>query len=179
MRKLHAIAISLLLGGVAVAGAAAALKTVHLGATVAAPQAVRVPDGVIAARREKLAKWSASLHQARAAQPPRLPRIPRFAPVVVPTVPATLEAAPPPAPSPPPVRHVVQRRVVTLPAKHVVRSAPAPAPQPAAPQQQPPAAVVQQTTAPTTTSSSSPPAGRDDEGESSEGVDGHEQGGDD
>ncbi len=86
MRRLHAIAISLLLGAGIAAGAAAALRTAHLGAAAAATRAT-IPETTIVARRAKLAKWSASLEKARTAQPPTLPRVPHYAPVPIPTMP--------------------------------------------------------------------------------------------
>ena len=86
MHRLHAVVISLLLAGAAVAGASAAFRTVSLGPTAAKP--ATVPERVVAARRAKLDRWSAQLEHARASRPPALPKVPRFAPVVVPTVPA-------------------------------------------------------------------------------------------
>lgn len=87
MRRTHTIGISLLLAVATAAGAAAAVKTVHLGAATAASKPVRVPDRVIAARRAKLAAWSAALRHEAAARPPALPKVPHHAPVVVPEVP--------------------------------------------------------------------------------------------
>jgi len=88
MRRMHVTAISLLLGGCVVAGTAAALRSVRLGAGAAAARAVRVPDAVVAARRARLDRWSAELEKARSRRPPALPRIPKFAPVAIPTPPA-------------------------------------------------------------------------------------------
>jgi hypothetical protein len=86
MRRPYAFAISLLLGGGIAAGAAASLRTAHLGAAPATP--ATLPDRTVAHRRAKLATWSASLQKARKAKPPALPRVPRYAPVQIPTMPA-------------------------------------------------------------------------------------------
>lgn len=93
MRKAHALVVSLVLAGAVAAGAAATLRTVHLGAAVAAPQVARVPDGAVRAREQKLAAWSASLRKAGRATPPALPSVPHFAPVVVPSVPVVRQVA--------------------------------------------------------------------------------------
>jgi uncharacterized membrane protein YgcG len=112
MRRLHAIAIALLLGAGIAAGAAASLETVHLGTAAAATPAT-VPDQTIATRRATLARWSASLQKARAAHPPALPEVPRYAPVQIPTMPAlpAVEAAAPPTPT-----TTVERSVAPAPA---------------------------------------------------------------
>lgn len=92
MRRTHTIGISLLLAVATAAGAAAAVKTVHLGAATAASKPSRLPDRVIAARRAKLAAWSAALRREAAARPPALPKVPRYAPVVIPSVPLAAHA---------------------------------------------------------------------------------------
>lgn len=92
MRRLHATAIALLLGGGAVAGAGAALETVHLGAAAAAPAVARVPDRAIAARRAKLVAWKRALAKTRAARPPALPTVPHYPAVRMPTMPALPQA---------------------------------------------------------------------------------------
>lgn len=141
MPKIHVVALSLLLGGVTVAGAAAAMKTVRLGASVAATRTTSVPDAVVAARRRKLDTWSAQLQHAKAARPPALPAVPRYAPVEIPTVPAALEAAaaaPPPAPAPAAPQRVVAGPVqpaapgaAPTPVVQTVPATTATAPQPA------------------------------------------------
>ena len=93
MHKAHALVVSLLLAGAVAAGAAATLRTVHLGAAVAAPQVAHVPDAAVRSREKKLAAWSASLRKAGRAKPPALPSVPHFAPVVVPSVPVVRQTA--------------------------------------------------------------------------------------
>jgi hypothetical protein len=109
MGRKHALAISALLAGCVGAGAAAAMKTVHLGAAAAKPP--HVADAVIAAQQAKLDRYAATLEKARKARPPALPRVPHYAPVVIPA-PQTarnLASAPASAPkpaAPPPVKYV-------------------------------------------------------------------------
>jgi hypothetical protein len=135
MHRLHAVVISLLLAGAAVAGASAAFRTVSLGPTAAKP--ATVPERVVAARRAKLDRWSAQLEHARASRPPALPKVPRFAPVVVPTVPATqLAVRSASAPRPP-------ARTEAAPPKQAVTYVQAP---PKIQYVQPPAAPAQTTT---------------------------------
>src|SRR5579864_2011427 len=100
MRRKHALAISVLLAGCLVAGAAAAMKTVRLGAAAARPP--HVADTLVAAQRARLDRFAATLKNARNAQPPALPRVPRYAPVVIPAVQSAriLASAPTPAPTP-------------------------------------------------------------------------------
>jgi hypothetical protein len=86
MRRAHVAAISCLLAGCVMAGVFAAMRTMRLGAASAGPR--RVDARVIAARRAKLGKWSAALERARRSKPPKLPGVPSFPPVVIPTVPA-------------------------------------------------------------------------------------------
>jgi hypothetical protein len=105
MRRTHALAMSLLLGAAVAAGAAASLRTVHLGAAAAATPSA-VPDKTVAARRAKLARWSVSLRKARAARPPALPAVPHYAPVAIPAPVAEAPSSPTTAP----VRTVVVRR---------------------------------------------------------------------
>jgi hypothetical protein len=97
MHRLHTTLIALLLSGCAVAGAAAAIRIVHLGARGSTPAPERVGDSVVAARQAKLDTWQAQLAKARASRPPALPKVPTFAPVVVPAVPARQVAAAAPA----------------------------------------------------------------------------------
>jgi hypothetical protein len=122
MRKPHALAVSCLFAATAVTGATAAMKTVHLG--TATVKAVPVPAGIVASRSAKLDGWAASLRRARASRPPKLPAVPVFPYVPIPTMPApTLEVAQrvvaaqqPAAPTP---------AVTTIQASPVVEPAPA------------------------------------------------------
>lgn len=162
MRRLHAIAISILLGAGVAAGATASLKTVRLGAAAATTQAT-VPEKTIAARHAKLAAWSESLRKARAARPPALPKVPHYAPVQIPTMPSIQTPA-------------VEPETTTV--RHVV-AAPAPAPPTtaAAPTEakvtyvQPPP-VVQYQQAPAATTSTAASGEDDGYGETSQHEDG-------
>jgi uncharacterized membrane protein YgcG len=179
MRRPHAIALSLLLGVGCAAGIAAATRTVHLGAATAAATAPTVPRAVLASRRTKLEAWSVSLQKTRTARPPALPRLPRFAPVVVPTVsvrhPAGTAAAP--------TSHIVVHRIV----HHVVvRPTPPAATQPITYVQPPPIVQYAQPPATTTAASGTGSEGSDDEqqqggdpGDQASGGGGDDSGGDD
>jgi len=113
MSRRHALAISLLLAGCAVTGAAAALKTVHLGAAAASPPRVAAP--LLAARRAKLDRFAASLARASRATPPPLPPVPTYAPVVIPAPPAARPAAKVVYVRPAPVIRTVQDAPVAAP----------------------------------------------------------------
>lgn len=123
MRRKHALAVSVLLAGCVVAGTAAAMTTVRLGAAAAKPP--HVADAIVAAQRTKLDRFAATLENARNAEPPELPRVPRYAPVAIPAIqsahvlasaptpaaaPAAPQAAPPPVKyvRPPPIVQTVQ-----------------------------------------------------------------------
>jgi uncharacterized membrane protein YgcG len=174
MKRLHAIAISILLAAGAVAGATAALRTVHLGAATATGGPASVPEKVLAARRAKLAAWSASLRQADAVRPPALPKMPAFAPVAVPAVVAQQVATRVEAGSK--VRRVVKRRVVELPPKHIVTAAPAATeqvtyvqPPPVVQYQQAPPAAAAATAPPSSSGEGDDSAGHGDSGGGSGG----------
>lgn len=146
MRRMHAIAISLLLGAGVAAGAAASLRTVHLGAAAAATTAA-VPEKTIAARRAKLSRWSASLAKARAAKPPALPPVPHYAPVAMPTPPAVVSTPATPTAAPTAVEQPGSRH--SKPSGPTVTYV-----------QPPPIVQYQQATAPSTTTAA--PVGEDE-----------------
>lgn len=132
MPRLHGFIVSLLIAGGIVAGAMAATRTVHLGQAAAATPTVA--DSVITSRRAQLDRFASSLHRAAAAKPPALPKLPKFAPVTIPTVPPppparVLTAAPAPA--------TVPSKSEQPKAKHVAKLAVA------APQAEPPVEYVQ------------------------------------
>jgi len=134
LSRLHGFIVSLLLAGGITAGAFAATRTIHLGQAAAATP--KVADSVVVSRRAQLDKFESSLRQAAAAKPPALPKLPRFAPVTIPTVPPpppapVQAAAPAPAPQPAPAKPAAPKvkRVVKLAA--------------AAPQAEPPVEYVQ------------------------------------
>lgn len=90
MRRLHALAIAVLLGVVAVAGTFAALDTTSLG--MAAEEA-SASDAEIEARRAKLDKAERALRRAAKRRPPELPALPARRAV------APVASAPAPAPA--------------------------------------------------------------------------------
>jgi hypothetical protein len=141
MRRKDAMAVAVLLAGVVVSGTQAAMRTIRLGAAAAAPG--RVPDAVIAARRARLDRFSASLARTRGEHPPALPLVPHYAAVAVPVTPpvrAPASASAPPAQS-------------ETPAVRYVRAAP----------------VVQTVQAPPVTTTSSSSVGGDDDGGTDDG----------
>jgi hypothetical protein len=101
-----------LLAGCLVAGAGTAMRTVHLGQ--AAPKPTTVPHALLVARRAKLDRFQQYLRKARESKPPALPRVPRYAPVVVPPAPPPVEQVPltPRPPARRPVRYVRPKPVV-------------------------------------------------------------------
>lgn len=72
MKKLHVLAIALLLGLAAVFGVLAATRTVGIGSTAHAP----VSQTAIRARSQKLSAAERALHRALKARPPALPAVP-------------------------------------------------------------------------------------------------------
>jgi hypothetical protein len=84
MGKAKALLISICMAALAVAGAATAMHGVSLGPASAKPAPVAA--GAIAASESKLDRWSAQLRRQRSTQPPRLPAIPHFARVQIPTL---------------------------------------------------------------------------------------------
>jgi uncharacterized membrane protein YgcG len=109
MSRLHSTLVAFVLGAAAATGLFAIVRTIRLGQGVAAVQPALIARE-FASRQTKLAHWSRSLERARAKHPPALPKIPRFAPIQIPT------AAPPAAPvagtATPQVTYVRPRAVV-------------------------------------------------------------------
>ena len=87
MARLHSTLIAFVIGAAATAGLYAAVHTVRLGQKAHAPS-VSAHD--LASRQAKLASWRRSLAAARAKRPPKLPKLPHFAPVAA-------QPAPPPS----------------------------------------------------------------------------------
>lgn len=110
MSRLHSTLVALVIGAAACTGLFAMVRTVRLGQTVAATKPALIVRK-LAARERKLAHWSRNLQLARAKHPPALPKIPKFAPVSIPTAPAP--AAAPVAAATPQVQYVRPRAVVT------------------------------------------------------------------
>ena len=101
MRRLHALAIAVLLGVVAVAGTFAALDTTSLG--MAAEEA-SASDAEIEARRAKLDRAERALRRAAKRRPPELPALPARRAA------APVASAPAPAPASSGGEAVVVRR---------------------------------------------------------------------
>jgi hypothetical protein len=171
MKRRHAVLISLAVAATTVAGALAASKTMVLSAKTTKPKPVA--STVIVKHRRALDRWEASLRKALAKKPPKLPRIPHYPRVYIPSVPASWSfasapqpvavrlpagerrASRPAAPRPQAVKHAPKQEVkpvivpkpTAAPAPAVAAApAPAPAPEPAP-----------QPLAPTTTEPSAPP----------------------
>jgi hypothetical protein len=103
MNRIHSTFIALVICAAATVGLNAAVRTVRLGQTPAAP--ISAHD--LAARHAKLDAWGHSLDAALTKRPPALPKLPHYAPV---------RAQPAQAPStvtaPPPVTYVHAPTVV-------------------------------------------------------------------
>ena len=87
MARTHAVILSLFLGMAAGAGALAAVQTVHLGQSSATASASKTQTGALRSRTKVIDREQAALRRALAKRPPKLPRVPKFAPVVAPTAP--------------------------------------------------------------------------------------------
>lgn len=72
MKKLHVLAVALLLGVAAAIGVVAATRTVGIGATAH----TRVSETAIAVRSKKLSSAERALRRARNDRPPALPAVP-------------------------------------------------------------------------------------------------------
>ena len=115
MSKIHIAVISLLLGFATAFGALAVARTVHLGqvSTATAGGQVTARGAWMAKRERMLARADVELRKALAKHPPKLPKVPHFAPVSAPAPAAAPASAPVVAPSAAPA-----------PAVHYVRPAP-------------------------------------------------------
>ena len=82
MRRLNALAVSVLLAAAGVAGTYATMQTLQVGKQTQSE--ALAPDKVISSRKKKLDRWEAQLKQAGAKRPPGLPGIPRYTPVAMP-----------------------------------------------------------------------------------------------
>jgi hypothetical protein len=95
MTRIHSTLIALVIGAAATVGLYAAVHTVRLGQKAPAPT---VSAHAIALRQAKLAAWRHSLDATLAKRPPKLPKLPHFAPVPPAQAPTVSVAT---APSPP------------------------------------------------------------------------------
>jgi hypothetical protein len=111
MTRTHALILSLFIGFAAGAGALAAVQTVHLGQPSAAASASKSQTVALRARAKMLDREQIALRRALAKKPPRLPKVPKFAPVA---------AAPAPAPAAP----VSIQATASAPRVRYVRPAP-------------------------------------------------------
>ena len=82
MGKAKAFLISIVVAALAVAGAAFAMRGMSLG--LSAPEPAGIAPAALSASQSRLDRWSAELRKQRAAQPPALPALPRFARVTIP-----------------------------------------------------------------------------------------------
>jgi hypothetical protein len=95
MARNHAIVLALALGLAATVGAVAAVNTARLGQPQAKASTVASQNAALRTRIRLLDRQEAALRQALAKRPPRLPTVPKFTPV---SVPSTAQAASAPAP---------------------------------------------------------------------------------
>lgn len=91
MKRIHALAASVIVGLAAVFGVAAATKTAGIGRST--PAASKVSDQTIAARERKLDRAQVALKKARAQKPPALPAVPA-APTAAPQAQLVAQPAP-------------------------------------------------------------------------------------
>jgi hypothetical protein len=84
MARTHALILSLFIGLAAGAGALAAVQTAHLAGSPAAAGAPKSQSAALRARQNLLDRQRAALRRALAKRPPKLPKVPNFAPVAAP-----------------------------------------------------------------------------------------------
>ena len=124
MTRIHSTLIALVIGVAATVGLYAAVHTVRLGQKAPAPS-ISAHD--VALRQAKLAAWRHSLDATLAKRPPKLPKLPHFAPVPAPQAPAvSVATAPPPSTSPAPVTYVQAPTIVKY--KHASATTTTPTP---------------------------------------------------
>jgi hypothetical protein len=98
MARKHALIVAVVLGLAAAVGAVAAIKTAGLGQAQANASSTPSQSAQLLRRTRLLDRQEAALRRAVVRRPPKLPRVPRFAPVAAPTpAPASPVAAAPPA----------------------------------------------------------------------------------
>jgi hypothetical protein len=97
MARKHAFALALALGLAAAVGAVAAISTVQLGAPARATP-VANQNVVLRKRAGLLDRQVAALRQALAKRPPKLPKVPKYAPAAAP--PAQVASTPVPSSGP-------------------------------------------------------------------------------
>jgi len=85
MRSTHRSVLAVALAVSAAAGTAAVAQTVHLGADAKKPATISA--SALKAQKAKLAAADRSIDSALGAKPPKLPPVPKFAPLPAPSVP--------------------------------------------------------------------------------------------
>jgi uncharacterized membrane protein YgcG len=98
MARKHAFILAIALGLAATVGAVAAVNTAQLGKPQAKASTVAVQSAALQKRTRLLDRQEAALKQAFAKRPPKLPKVPKFAPVAMPA-PAPVQVSTPPAPA--------------------------------------------------------------------------------
>jgi hypothetical protein len=100
MARKHAFILAIALGLAATVGALAAVDTAQLGKPQAKPSTVAAQNVALRKRTGLLDRQQAALKRALAKRPPRLPKVPKFAPVAMPAPAPAQVAAPASAPAP-------------------------------------------------------------------------------
>lgn len=93
MARKHAFVLAIALGLAATVGAVAAVNTARLGQPQAKASTVVAQNVALRTRIKLLDRQEAALRRALAKRPPKLPQVPKFAPVSTPTPPAAQVAA--------------------------------------------------------------------------------------
>lgn len=95
MARKHAVVVALFLGLAAAVGGFAAIKTAALGQPQARASASTNESAALLRRTRILDRQEVALRRAIAKRPPRLPKVPKFAPVSIPrpAVPAQVATA--------------------------------------------------------------------------------------
>ena len=146
MGRKHAFVVAVLFAVAAVGGAYATMQTLDLGAAAAsAPTAVA--GDAIGAREKKLNRWEQALRKAARKHPPKLPEIPKFAPVAIPEVPpldlgSAGSAALPQQPPSPPTKSKPKPAAPKTPSAKPPEAAQEPAAEPPTEAAPPPAATI-------------------------------------
>lgn len=97
MNRKHAFVLAIALGVAAVLGALAAVNTARLGQPQASASTVASQAAALRTRTRLLDRQEAALRRALARRPPKLPKVPKFAPISV-SAPSTAQVASAPAP---------------------------------------------------------------------------------
>jgi hypothetical protein len=96
MARKHAFVLAIVLGLAATVGAVAAVTTARLGQPQANAPTIASQNAALRTRTRLLDRQEAALRRALTKRPPRLPNVPRFAPVSAPARSAQAASAPAP-----------------------------------------------------------------------------------